>query len=62
MKDYQIIYETGSFYVLKGKVAYYVMQNTSTHSVTDSAYRLNEDGLSIAICRAKYLAKKESIQ
>lgn len=55
LKD--IILELEHCFVLKLKDSYGVFANNLTHSVSDSFYRLNADGLSIAIARAKYLNK-----
>jgi hypothetical protein len=52
-----IMYESGAYWVLKAKQAYTVLRSGLTHSKPDSSYALNPDGLSIAIARAKYLAR-----
>lgn len=55
LKD--IILELEHCFVLKLKDSYGVFVNNLTHSISDSFYKLNADGLSIAIARAKYLNK-----
>ncbi|WP_445496819.1 hypothetical protein [Photorhabdus sp. SF281] len=56
MREKDIVHENGKFWVLRDKDAYCVMKSGVTHAVGDSAYALNEDGLSIAITRCDYLA------
>lgn len=51
-----IVYENGNVWVMKGKDAYYVMANTITHSVSESAYNLDQDGLSLAMRRCDWCA------
>jgi len=58
MKEKDIVYDLGSAWVGKQKDAYVVFITGITHSTSDSAYALTEDGLSIAVARAKYLAGK----
>ena len=57
-KEKDIIHENGRFWVLKDKRAYTVMVSGITHSINESAYHLNDDGLSIAKFRCDYLAKR----
>jgi hypothetical protein len=45
--------------VLDAKKAYLVMKTGTTHSISESAYKHDEDGLSLAIARCDYLAKKD---
>lgn len=56
-KESDIKYELGNYFVLKLKDSYGVFKNGLTHSTSDSFYHLNDDGLSIAIARCKYLAR-----
>lgn len=56
-KESDIVYETPKSWVLKEKDKYIVYKIGITHSVSDSAYKLDSDGLSIAIARANYLQK-----
>jgi hypothetical protein len=56
-KEKDIMLEFGAYWVLKTKQAYTVLKAGLTHSKPDSSYALNPDGLSIAIARAKYLAR-----
>jgi hypothetical protein len=37
---------------------YVVYRNTVTHSESDSAYPLNDDGLSLALVRARYVSDR----
>ncbi len=62
MRESDIKYKNGKYFVLKDKQqsAYFVMKGGITHSESDSAYSLNEDGLSIAIARCKYLASRNN--
>jgi len=57
-KESDIMHESGKFWVLKDTDCYHVMQNGVTHSTSDSSYELSDDGLSIAIARCNYLAKR----
>lgn len=61
MTEADIMYEKGSYWVGRDKApkAYVVYKIGLTHSTSDSAYPMTDDGLSIAICRCKYLAKRE---
>ena len=58
MNESNIKYERGSFWVLKTKAAYHVMRAGLTHSKTESAYALDDNGLSIAKARCDYLANR----
>ena len=60
MRESDIVFEVGKFWVLKSKHGYTVMRAGVTHSTPDSTYALNPDGLSIAVARAKYLASRRS--
>ena len=53
------MHENGSFWVLQDRKnkAYTVYRTGITHSIADSSYKLDADGLSIAKARANYLAK-----
>lgn len=60
-KESDIMHENGKYWVLKDRkhpASYTVMITGATYSVSDSAYPLTEDGLSIAIARCNYLANK----
>ena len=57
-KEKDIIHENGRFWVLRDKRTYTVMVSGITHSIGESAYHLNDDGLSIAKHRCNYLAKR----
>lgn len=58
MRESDILHENGSFWVGMTKTAYVVYRVNSTHSVSDSAYAKTPDGLSIAIARCNYLARR----
>lgn len=62
MQESDIVHESacGRFWVGKDckNKAYVVFRVGATHSVSDSGYALNPDGLSIAIARCNYLAKR----
>lgn len=53
-----IKHEAGRFWVGDTKDSYTVYEEGITHSEPDSSYAHNEDGLSIAIARCNYLAKR----
>ena len=61
MTEVNIVYENGAYWVGRDKAdkAYVVYKIGLTHSTSDSAYPMTEDGLSIAIFRCNYLAKRE---
>lgn len=57
-----IMFDDNAFaWVLRDKPGrcYAVMLYNFTHSVTDCAFPLTDDGLSLAVARAKYLAERE---
>lgn len=63
MKEVDIVHEAGPFWVARdttaqGVACYAVYRNGEVCSAGDSAYSRSEDGLSIAIARADYLAKR----
>jgi hypothetical protein len=57
MRETNIIFEAGSFWVGKVSDTFTVYRAGTTHSTPDSSYPLTEDGRSLAIARAKYLAR-----
>lgn len=59
-KAADIMHENGNYWVCRDKrqKMYIVFKTSVTHSVSDSAYPLTEDGLSIAIARCNYMANK----
>lgn len=60
-REQDIMHENGNFWVLdqKGKQpAYVVFRAGITHSTSDSAYNRDANGLSLAIARCNYLAKR----
>lgn len=57
-----IMHDDNAFaWVLRDKPGkcYAVMRYNFTHSVTDCAFPLTDDGLGLAIARAKYISKRE---
>ena len=42
----------------KKRAQYVVYRNTVTHSESDSAYPLDDSGLSLALVRAKYISNR----
>ena len=61
LKEKDIAHESGNAWVLRDqkKNLYFVFVAGATHSVSDSAYPLDDDGLNLAIARAEYLGRKE---
>lgn len=53
-----IMHENGDFWVAREHRCYVVYAAGITHSISDSAYAKTPDGLSIAIARCNYLAKR----
>ena len=62
MKESDIIYEKGNYWIGRDRKvnAYIVFKIGATHSVSDSAYCENPNGLSIAKARIEYLINRES--
>ena len=58
IRESDIKHENGVCWVLDDKKSYIVLRVGLTHSTSDSAYPRTPDGLSIAIARCNYLAKK----
>lgn len=62
-REAQIKHEVGNYFVLENtgrNASYTVFKNTGTHSISDSAYAHTPDGLSLAIARAEYKAKRDA--
>jgi hypothetical protein len=57
MRELDIVHENGDYWVAKEKAAYTVYKAGVTHSVSDSSYAKDADGLSLAIARCNYLAR-----
>ena len=55
VKESQIVHEAGRAWVARLSDSYVVFVCGVTHSVSDSFYAKDVDGLSIAIARANYL-------
>lgn len=60
MRESDIMHENGSYWVGRQKGAYVVYHAGITHSISDSAYTPDDDGLSIAKARCDYLAKRHA--
>jgi hypothetical protein len=58
MRESDIKHENGDFWVCDNRTQYTVYRTGLTHSVADSSYAHNENGLSIAIARCDYLATR----
>lgn len=58
MDESDIMYENGEFWVGRTAKAYVVYRNGATHATSDSACHKTADGLSIAVARCDYLAKR----
>ena len=58
MNEKSIKHENGPYWVCDTGKAYAVMRTGITHSTSESAYARDADGLSIAIARCNYLAKR----
>lgn len=58
-KEKDIVYDNGNIWVAKDtkQKLYIVFRGTLTHSISDSAYSMDEDGLQLAKWRANYLAR-----
>lgn len=56
-REKDIVHEKGRAWVLRQRDCYAVFIAGITHSVSDSFFPLDEDGLSIAIARANYLGR-----
>lgn len=61
-KESDIAHEAGGYWVLRDikRQCYTVFKNGITHSTSDSAYELTDDGKSLATARADYLAKEQA--
>ena len=59
-QEADIMHENGPVWVYRdnAKGRYTVFMCGATHSISDSAYRMDADGLSNAIARCDYLARK----
>lgn len=58
LRESDIVFEAGNVWVGKVDGTYTVYRAGVTHSTPDSSYAPTEDGKSVAIARAKYLAAK----
>jgi hypothetical protein len=57
MRESDIVHENGDYWVAREHAVYTVYKSGVTHSVSDSSYAKDADGLSIAIARCDYLAR-----
>lgn len=55
IREKDIVYEIGAFWVLKKGGVFYVMISVGTHSVSDSCYQTED----LAIARCNYLGRKK---
>jgi hypothetical protein len=60
MTEKDIMHEANGYWVARVDDNYTVFKTGITHSVSDSAYALTADGLSIAIARCNYLARRKA--
>lgn len=58
LREREIVHEAGDYWVLDAGDSYAVMRIGVTHSVSESAYSHDLDGLSIAVARCNYLASR----
>lgn len=58
IRERDIVYQVGDFWVLQNRDNYEVRRDVGTHSISDGAYRMSADGLSLAKARVDYLAKR----
>ncbi len=60
-RESDIMHEAGSYWVSREKGSYTVWRTapSGTHSVSDSVYPKTPAGLSIAVARCDYLAKRK---
>jgi len=58
MRESDIMHESGGFWVSRERSAFTVYRIGLTHSTSDSSYARTDDGLSLAIARCDYLAKR----
>lgn len=57
MREQQIVYELGEYWVADANGQYTVYRNGATAARADSSYPRTPDGLSLAVARAQYLAR-----
>lgn len=60
LTEANIAHDRGSHWVCRDTDGYSVMVSGATHSRTDSTYALTPDGLSVAVARCNYLARRGS--
>lgn len=60
MRESDIMFECGNYWVARDReyACHTVYKTGITHSKADCGFPLDDDGLSLAICRAKYLASR----
>lgn len=59
-RESDIMHEAGAYWVLRERRAYTVYRNRDTHAESDSSYERTPDGLSLAIARVDYLARRKA--
>jgi hypothetical protein len=62
ISESKIRHENGSFWVFEDRNAFTVYKAGITHSKPDSSYAPTDDGLSLAVYRCDYLAKREILK
>lgn len=60
MRESDILHQNGPYWVGRTRESYTVYREGVTHSTPDSSYQQTPDGLSIAIARADYLARRSA--
>jgi len=58
MRESDIVHENGDYWVKRERDAYTVYRVGLTHSTSDSSYAKTPEGLSVAISRCDYLARR----
>jgi hypothetical protein len=58
MRESNIVYQNGPFWVAKLSQSYTVYRDGATVAKADSSYPLTDDGRSLAVARCTYLAKR----
>ena len=61
-RESDIVFETPVCWVKRDRKSYTVFRIGVTHSTSDSAYKKNADGLSIAVSRCNYLTKRAATE
>lgn len=62
MNAKNIVFEIGTYFVLKTKDSFTVMKNKLTHSESVESFVLDEDGKSCAIAYCKFLSNRRDVE